>query len=163
MDRQDLGHDWKWCARAVALGSRVRAMLVEMVWCMIRWQPEYRALRKWRPVPGDAKGSAAARKKAVVEGGAAISPLILNCVTSIYPCFQPQIWQSEVMTLEELKEEANMLSDEQKGRFASDLLASMTPPSYDVSDEEVMERSRQLESGEVEDISFGELNKRLGR
>jgi transposase len=41
-------------------------MLVEMVWRMIRWQPEYRALRKWMPVLGDAKGSAAARKKAVV-------------------------------------------------------------------------------------------------
>ena len=53
-------------AHAVALGSRVRAMLVEMVWRMIRWQPEYRALRKWMPVLGDAKGSAAARKKAVV-------------------------------------------------------------------------------------------------
>ena len=45
---------------------RVRAMLVEMVWRMIRWQPEYRALRKWMPVLGDAKGSAAARKKAIV-------------------------------------------------------------------------------------------------
>ena len=45
---------------------RVRAMLVEMVWRMIRWQPEYHALRKWMPVLGDAKGSAAARKKAIV-------------------------------------------------------------------------------------------------
>jgi hypothetical protein len=38
----------------------------EMVWRMIRWQPEYRALRKWMPVPGDAKGSAAARNKAII-------------------------------------------------------------------------------------------------
>ena len=45
---------------------RVRAMLVEMVWRMIRWQPEYHALRKWMPVLGDAKGSATARKKAAV-------------------------------------------------------------------------------------------------
>ena len=45
---------------------RVRAMLVEMVWRMIRWQPGYHALRKWMPVLGDAKGSAAARKKAIV-------------------------------------------------------------------------------------------------
>ena len=43
----------------------VRAMLVEMVWRMIRWQPGYHALRKWMPVLGDAKGSAAARKKAI--------------------------------------------------------------------------------------------------
>ena len=45
---------------------RVRAMLVEMVWRMIRWQPGYHALRKWMPVLGDATRSAAARKKAIV-------------------------------------------------------------------------------------------------
>ena len=41
-------------------------MLVEMVWRMIRWQPDYHALRKWEPVLGNPKASAAARKKAVV-------------------------------------------------------------------------------------------------
>ncbi|MDF1756670.1 MAG: transposase, partial [Verrucomicrobiales bacterium] len=45
---------------------RVRAMLVEMVWRMIRWQPNYHALRKWAPVLQNPKASAAARKKAVV-------------------------------------------------------------------------------------------------
>jgi len=45
---------------------RVRAMLVEMVWRMMRWQPDYHALRKWEPVLGNPKASAAARKKAVV-------------------------------------------------------------------------------------------------
>ena len=45
---------------------RVRAMLVEMVWRMIRWQPGYHALRKWMGVLGDASRSAAARKKAIV-------------------------------------------------------------------------------------------------
>ncbi len=45
---------------------RVRATLVEMVWRMMRWQPDYHALRKWAPVLGDAKRGAAARKKAVV-------------------------------------------------------------------------------------------------
>ena len=45
---------------------RVRAMLVEMVWRMIRWQPGYHALRKWMTVLGDATRSAAARKKAIV-------------------------------------------------------------------------------------------------
>ena len=45
---------------------RVRAMLVEMVWRMIRWQPGYHALRKWMPVLGDSSRSAAARKKAIV-------------------------------------------------------------------------------------------------
>ena len=45
---------------------RVRAMLVEMVWRMMRWQPDYHALRKWAPVLENPKASAAARKKAVV-------------------------------------------------------------------------------------------------
>lgn len=45
---------------------RVRAMLVEMVWRMIRWQPDYHALKKWAPILYDAKQSPAARKKAIV-------------------------------------------------------------------------------------------------
>ncbi len=45
---------------------RVRAMLVEMVWRMMRWQPGYHALRKWAPVLQNPRASAAARKKAVV-------------------------------------------------------------------------------------------------
>ena len=31
---------------------RVRAMLVEMVWRMMRWQPDYHGLKKWLPVLG---------------------------------------------------------------------------------------------------------------
>ena len=89
--------------------------------------------------------------------------LPLDYLTFIYSCFESQVWHTKLVTLEQLKEEANELSDEQKGRLASDLLASMAPPSYDVSDEEVIERIRQLESGEVADISFGELKKRMGR
>jgi len=45
---------------------RVRAMLVEMVWRMTRWQPTYHALKKWLSVLGDPSRSAAARKKAIV-------------------------------------------------------------------------------------------------
>ena len=41
-------------------------MLVEMVWRMMRWQPDYHALRKWAPVLQNPRASAAARKKAVV-------------------------------------------------------------------------------------------------
>ena len=44
---------------------RVRAMLVEMVWRMMRWQPDYHGLRKWAPVLQNPRASAAARKKAV--------------------------------------------------------------------------------------------------
>lgn len=45
---------------------RVRAMLVEMVWRMMRWQPGYHALLKWMHILGDASRSAATRKKAIV-------------------------------------------------------------------------------------------------
>jgi transposase len=45
---------------------RVRAMLVEMVWRMIRWQPGYTALLKWAPVLNSPTPNPAARKKAVV-------------------------------------------------------------------------------------------------
>ena len=45
---------------------RVRAMLVEMAWRMMRWQPAYHALRKWDRVLRNPKASAAACKKAVV-------------------------------------------------------------------------------------------------
>jgi transposase len=45
---------------------RVRAMLVEMVWRMMRWQPDYHGLKKWAHVLGDPLGSPATRKKAIV-------------------------------------------------------------------------------------------------
>jgi transposase len=45
---------------------RMRAMLVEMVWRMMRWQPDYHGLKKWMPVVADPARNAAARKKAVV-------------------------------------------------------------------------------------------------
>lgn len=44
-------------------------MLVEMVWMMMRWQPDYRGLKKWMGVLENPKASAAARKKAVVAVG----------------------------------------------------------------------------------------------
>jgi hypothetical protein len=54
----------------MALGSRVRAMLVEIVWRMMRWQPDYIGLKKWMPVLGDPirspVRSPAAGKKAIV-------------------------------------------------------------------------------------------------
>jgi len=46
--------------------TRVRAMLVEMVWRMRRWQPDYHALKKWAHVLGDPSSSPAARKTAIV-------------------------------------------------------------------------------------------------
>ncbi len=45
---------------------RVRAMLVEMVWRMMRWQPGYTAVQKWARVLNSSTPKPAARKKAVV-------------------------------------------------------------------------------------------------
>ena len=45
---------------------RVRAMLVEMVWRMMHWQPEYKPLQKWASVLYSPTPNAAAKKKAVV-------------------------------------------------------------------------------------------------
>ena len=67
------------------------------------------------------------------------------------------------MTLQELKSEAQTLCDQEKGTLAAELLSMMSPSDYWVSDEEVLERVREIESGEVEEISFKELKRRLGK
>lgn len=54
-------------ASAGALGSRVRVILVEMVWRMMRWQPDCHALRKWALVLQNPRASASARKKAIAR------------------------------------------------------------------------------------------------
>ncbi len=51
-----------------------------------------------------------------------------------------------------LQEQALTLAEEDRAAMASALLHSLEPPRYSVSDEEVLERRRQLESGEVEEI-----------
>jgi hypothetical protein len=61
------------------------------------------------------------------------------------------------MSIEELREEATRLPETERGQLIVDLLATLTDPDYDVSDEEVARRVAETESGEVEDISFDEL------
>ena len=65
------------------------------------------------------------------------------------------------MTVDELQKAAENLPVEDKGRLLSSLLLSLDHPVYDVDDAEIAERVRQLESGEVEDISHEELVSRL--
>ena len=67
------------------------------------------------------------------------------------------------MTLQEIKSEAASLCDSEKGKLATDLLSMIKPSDYWVTDEEALERVRQLESGEVKEITFSELKQRLGR
>jgi transposase len=45
---------------------RLRRMMVELAWRIVRFQPEYVALRRWGPVLQDKRSGAAARKKAIV-------------------------------------------------------------------------------------------------
>ena len=46
---------------------RLRAALVEAAWRLIRFQPDYRAVKKWRHLLGKgALATGAARKKAIV-------------------------------------------------------------------------------------------------
>jgi hypothetical protein len=62
-----------------------------------------------------------------------------------------------MVNLEEFKEQAAALPVEQRASLASFLLHSLPEPDYEVSDEEVVERLRQMKSGEVSTISMSEL------
>ncbi|PAW75191.1 MAG: hypothetical protein B9S38_02185 [Verrucomicrobiia bacterium Tous-C4TDCM] len=61
--------------------------------------------------------------------------------------------------LAEFKEQVAALPVEQRASLASFLLHSLPDPDYDVSDEEVAERVRQMKSREVGSISMDELRK----
>ncbi len=45
---------------------RLRRMMVELAWRIVRFQPQYVVLRRWGPVLQDKRSNAAARKKAIV-------------------------------------------------------------------------------------------------
>jgi hypothetical protein len=59
--------------------------------------------------------------------------------------------------LAEFKKQAAALPMEERASLASFLLHSLPDPDYDVSDEEVAERARQMKSGEVPTLSMAEL------
>jgi len=60
-------------------------------------------------------------------------------------------------TVDSILSQASELSDRERSVIITRLLEGLPAPDYDVSDEEVQERRRGLESGEVEDISLAEL------
>lgn len=62
-----------------------------------------------------------------------------------------------MVNLAEFKKQSAALTVEQRASLASFLLHSLPEPDYDVSDEEVAERLRQMKSGEVSTISMDEL------
>jgi hypothetical protein len=59
--------------------------------------------------------------------------------------------------LADFKKQTAALPVEQRASLASFLLHSLPEPDYDVSDQEVAERLRQMKSGEVSTISMAEL------
>lgn len=60
-------------------------------------------------------------------------------------------------TFTDFKEMAATLPVEQRASLASFLIHTLPEPEYDVSDEEVAERMRQSQSGEVAMISMVDL------
>lgn len=48
---------------------RLRTALVELAWRFVRFQSDYPPLKKWRPLLGNPKATAAAKKKAIVAVG----------------------------------------------------------------------------------------------
>lgn len=62
-----------------------------------------------------------------------------------------------MVSLAEFKKQTAALPVEQRASLASFLLHSLPEPDYDVSDEEVAERLRQMKSGEISTISMDEL------
>ena len=63
------------------------------------------------------------------------------------------------MSLAEIEKQAAALPVEERAALASFLLQSLPEPDHDVSDEEVSERVRQVNAGEVDLISFEELRR----
>ncbi len=48
---------------------RLRTALVELAWRCVRWPPDYKPVKRWWPVLGNARATTAARKKAIVAVG----------------------------------------------------------------------------------------------
>ena len=61
------------------------------------------------------------------------------------------------MTVEDLKIAANALPEHQRLELTASLIEMLGAPADGVSDKEIEERKRQLDSGEVADISYDEL------
>ena len=65
------------------------------------------------------------------------------------------------MKLADIEQEALTLSDRDRASLAAKLLDTLPPPGTDVSDEEVEQRERELESGQVVGILHDEFVRRV--
>lgn len=79
-------------------------------------------------------------------------------VVELFPFSKSQTCYLKCMvTLEEFQQQATELSDEDRAKLAAFLIRSLPVPADYVSDEEVAERARQMDAGEVEGMTFNEL------
>jgi hypothetical protein len=72
----------------------------------------------------------------------------------------PTLYLGE-MKLAEIEQNALALPERERARLAARLLETLPPPAVDVSDEEVDQRDRELESGQVQPISHEEFVRRV--
>ena len=65
------------------------------------------------------------------------------------------------MSLAEVEKQALALSENERARLAASLLETLPPPDAEASDEEVLQRDADLESGRVQEISHEEFVRRV--
>lgn len=65
------------------------------------------------------------------------------------------------MSLVEIEKEALKLPDKEKADLVCKLLDALPSADIHVSDEEVLERERKLEAGEIEELSQDEFVRRV--
>jgi hypothetical protein len=65
------------------------------------------------------------------------------------------------MKLMEIEQEALALPDRDRASLVAALLDTLPPPGTDVSDEEVEQREREMDSGQVTAISHQEFVRRV--
>jgi hypothetical protein len=67
------------------------------------------------------------------------------------------------MSFSEVQKEALALSEKERASLAATLLDTLPAPGTDISDEEVLLRDADLESGKVREISHDEFVRRVQR
>ena len=67
------------------------------------------------------------------------------------------------MSIAEVEKEALALPEHERARLAVSLLETLPPPDREMSDEEVLQRDADLESGRAEEISHEEFIRRVER
>jgi hypothetical protein len=65
------------------------------------------------------------------------------------------------MSLAEVEKQALALSENERARLAASLLETLPPSGAEISDEEVLQRDADLESGRVQEISHEEFVRRV--